>query len=86
MNQTELMIALGAALFAAFLLGWLAGWLTHRAGGAAPAPAPDNDAVGRLAAAETAAAQAREELREAHLEIEELRAYIDRRLAKKPEA
>ena len=40
MNQTELMIALGAALFAAFLLGWLAGWLTHRAGGAAPAPAP----------------------------------------------
>ena len=86
MNQTELMIALGAALFAAFLLGWLAGWLTHRAGGAAPAPGPDNDAVGRLAAAETAAAQAREELREAHLEIEELRAYIDRRLAKKPKA
>ena len=35
MNQTELMIALGAALIAAFLLGWLAGWLTHRAGGAA---------------------------------------------------
>ena len=64
MNQTELMIALGAALFAAFLLGWLAGWLTHRAGGAAPAPGPDNDAVGRLAAAETAAAQAREELRD----------------------
>ena len=86
MNQTELMIALGAALFAAFLLGWLAGWLTHRAGGAAPAPGPDRATVARLAEADNATAEAREELREAHLEIEELRAYIDRRLAKKPEA
>ena len=57
-------LTLGAALFAAFLLGWLAGWLTHRAGGTAPAPGPDNDALGRLAAAETATAEAREELRD----------------------
>ena len=86
MNHTELMIALGAALFAAFLLGWLAGWLTHRTGGAAPAPGPDSATAARLAAAENATAQAREELREAHLEIEELRAYIERRLTKKPDA
>lgn len=91
MNQTELMIAAGGGLFAAFLLGWIAGWLTLRAGGPAPAArpappaAPPPMALGtedRLAAAEQDATRARDALREAQVEIEELRAYIDRKSGK----
>ena len=78
MNHTEFQIAAAAALFATFLVGWLAGWLVHRAGGQAtmapPAPVTPPDTAAALDAT-------RAELREAQLEIEELRAYIDRKLA-----
>lgn len=94
MNQTELMIAAGGGLFLAFLLGWLAGWLAMRAGepaGRAP-PAPQSSArplmLGaddRMAAAERDLALARDDLRAAQGEIEELRAYIGRTLGKRPD-
>lgn len=97
MNQTELMIAAGGGLFLAFLLGWLAGWLAMRAGEPAsrlpPAPhavtqpSPQPLTLGaddRLAAAERDVTVARDELREAKVEIEELRAYIDRKLGNPP--
>lgn len=82
MNQTELMIAAGGALFLAFLLGWLAGWLTLRAGGPAspapPSPQPLTLGMGdRLSAAERDLATARGELQAARAEIEELRARIN---------
>lgn len=90
MNHTEFQIAAGAALFATFLIGWLAGWLVQRAGrdAAAPVAAGPAPPVPEPADAETQArlTAARAELREAHVEIEELRAYIDRKLAARPEA
>lgn len=97
MNQTELMIAIGGGLFAAFLLGWLAGWLTLRAADdPAPAPPPpatpefpepaaeaqaQDDMPARLVDARDAAFRAQDELRLAQIEIEELRSYIERKLA-----
>lgn len=95
MDQTELLIAAGGGLFGAFLLGWLAGWLAMRAGDPGPGPRPVQqpepqptplalDADARLAAAQRDAAAARDALREAQIEIEELRAYIDRRLGERP--
>ena len=86
MNQTELMIAIAGGLFAAFLLGWLAGWLALRAGDpgadrALPPPADIADTEARIAAAEDAATRAEDDLRVAQIEIEELRNYIERKLA-----
>lgn len=90
MNQTELMIAIAGGLFAAFLLGWLAGWLALRAGDsgadreAPPAPTGLADMEARIAAAEDAATRAEDDLRVAQIEIEELRNYIERKLAQPP--
>ena len=84
MTQTELALALSAALFAAFLLGWAAGWLMTR--GSQPAasaePVPDTETLG---AARADADALRAELQESRIEIEELRAYIDRKLTRPPE-
>ena len=84
MNHVELQVAAAAALFASFLAGWLAGWLVRRAGPPAaavppqmPDPRPDFRPDPALAAAQA-------DLREAQIEIEELRAYIDRKLAQRP--
>lgn len=90
MNQTELMIAVGGGLFLAFLLGWIAGWLALRAGDPGPspsaAPAPLTlGAADRMAAAERDVMVARDALREAQIEIEELRSYIDRKLGRRPD-
>lgn len=92
MNQTELMIAIGGGLFVAFLLGWLAGWLALRAGDAGRGPAggngaggdqppPSADMAARIAVAEDTATRAEDQLRVAQIEIEELRSYIERKLA-----
>ena len=88
-----MIVVAAVALFAAFLLGWLAGWLTLRP---APAPVvtpaklvepppPTIDAAA-LSAAQDQARSANAALDEAMIEIEELRAYIDRRLTKQPDA
>lgn len=89
MNQTELMIAIAGGLFAAFLIGWLAGWLALRAGDpgadrALPPAADIADMETRIAAAEDAATRAEDDLRVAQIEIEELRNYIERKLAQTP--
>jgi hypothetical protein len=86
MNLNELTIAIGGGLFAAFLLGWIAGWMTLRASGPAAAPLADEAEAGRAhaARAEEDAAAAREQLRQAQVEIEELRAYIAQRLRPPP--
>ena len=89
MNQTELMIAIAGGLFAAFLIGWLAGWLALRAGDpgpdrALPPPTDVADTEARIAAAEDAATRAEDDLRVAQIEIEELRNYIERKLAQTP--
>lgn len=88
MNQTELIIAVGGALFLAFLLGWLSGWLALRAGDPGRPPVSEPLTLGdadRLAAAERDVAVARGELRAAQTEIEELRSYIDRKLDRRPD-
>ncbi|HHW33884.1 MAG TPA: hypothetical protein GXX24_07065 [Paracoccus solventivorans] len=89
MNQTELMIAIAGGLFAAFLLGWLAGWLALRAGDSGadrevPPPTGLADMEARIAAADEAATCAEDDLRVAQIEIEELRNYIERKLAQTP--
>ena len=89
MTRTDFLLIAAGALFTAFVLGWLAGWLTHRATGPAPvraAPPPTDDTGDQLAAAAAETRAARDQLREAHVEIEELRAYIDRKLANRPPA
>lgn len=75
MTHTDLILIAAGALFAAFLAGWLAGWLTHRA---ALPPVP----VAPVPVTPPAEPALRRELAEARLEIEELRGYIERRLAR----
>lgn len=75
MTHDVLITALAGALTTAFLLGWLAGWLTLRAA------RPRQRAGARIEAARHEADAARRALTEAMIEIDELRAYIDQRLA-----
>ena len=83
MSHLEFLIAASIALFVSFLAGWLAGWLVLRAGRRIAAPATASPSTPSPADA-AALSEARAELREAHIEIEELRAYIDRKLAQPP--
>lgn len=85
------------AFLLGWLAGWLA--MRAGDPGPAPRPVPQSapqpqplpqpapltlDAEARMTAAERDVAVARDALREAQIEIEELRAYIDRRLGERP--
>lgn len=97
MDRQQLIIATAAALFAAFLMGWLAGWLLHRLtrpGGAEPgaveglaqqlheAEAARDAAVTALEAREADLRAALDALDECRTEVEELRDYIEKKLAR----
>lgn len=76
MSHDFLVAAIAGGLFAAFVLGWIAGWLTLRT------VHGRGQALAHLAATQADAASAQAKLREAMIEIEELRAYIDRRIVR----
>lgn len=98
MDRQQLIIATAAALFAAFLMGWLAGWLLHRLtrpGGGADAGAVEglaqqlheaeaarDAAVTALEAREADLRAALDALDECRTEVEELRDYIEKKLAR----
>lgn len=95
MDRNQLILATAAALLGAFLLGWLAGALLARLGRSARveldeiartarqlvrAESARDDALARLDSREADLAAREAALAEARLEIEELRAYIDKHL------
>lgn len=97
MDRNQFIIATAVALFAAFLLGWFASWLIHRLTRATRAELGELDRLSRqlhaaeqartTAEADRAAAEARRdvavnELGDARIEVEELRDYIERKIAR----
>ncbi len=95
MDRNQLIIATTAALLGAFLLGWLVGAVLARLARPARAELDEiaqtarqlvraesarDDALARLDRREADLAAGEAALAEARLEIEELRAYIDKHL------
>lgn len=96
MDRQQLILATAVALFAAFLMGWLAGWLVHRLTRGQDMRHALQESERRLFDAEEARSreaaslavrdveltQATASLAEARAEIEELRDFIERKLAR----
>lgn len=95
MDRNQLIIAATAALLTAFVLGWLVGAVQARRVRPAPtvsdeiadhtrpqteAESTRHDALAHIEQREAELAATTEALQEARLEIEELRAYIDKQL------
>lgn len=84
MSQEFFIVIAAAALFTAFVLGWLASWFALGVDAAPAAVQPVDDR--ELRESQELARRHRAALEEAMIEIEELRAYIDRRIPPRPDA